>query len=340
MLSVVWCIVAGTVALGACSDDEGAGIGPGATSTTTAAPQAQPDDGVVYVVHAVTTEIRRDGDVVRVVLGGVERRTAWLAGDTSGVLPTAAFVEQWPDLGLGAEPPQAAFVPAAYDQDGAILELSDPVWDEESRVLTYTALAPDEPDESLLGLIADEDGDPPAELPIGQIGATTVMIHQLGDDRPVAPGPTTTTTTSTTTTAPGPTSTSTTSTTVASTPTTPASTTTVFVAAPPPPTAPQPPPQGDPRIITNLTELRLPSAGGSTTFTLRNIGTGVGSWSINTSQGVGISVAPSAGVLFPGSTTTVRVTYDGTYVVDDFKAEVVVVTARGVITIEVTVGGD
>lgn len=339
-MPVVACVVAGGVVFGACSDEEGAGLGPGAASTTST-PAAEDNDGITYVVHAVTTDFLLDGDVLRISLGGVERRTPWLGEDESGVLPTGALIDQWAELGLVADPPQAAFVPAANDQTGAVLELSEPEWDEASRVLTYTAVEPDEVDPALTGFVADADGNPPTSVPNGEIGASTVMIHQPAGEPPTLPAPTTTTTTSTTT--PSSTTTETSTTTSSSLPSTqpppPTTTTTIFVAAPPPPTAPPPPPQGDPRIVASTTSLRLPSAGGSTTFTLRNLGSGVGSWSINGSQGVGISVAPSAGVIFPGALTTVRVTYDGTYV-NDFRAELVVVTAAGPISIEVTVGGN
>jgi hypothetical protein len=340
LLPVVSIVVAGAVVVGACSDDEGAGLGAGETSTTTTAPVAEaPDPGIVYVAHSVTTAIRRDGDIIRVELAGVERRTPWLAGDTSGVVPTGALVEQWDDLGLAADPPQAAFVPADAEQTGVILELSDPTWNEALRQMTFVGVVPEEVDASLVGLVAEPDGDAPAVIPDGEIGAATIMIHQLEGDEPEPPGPTTTTTSTTeptTATTSGPTTT-TSSTVPISTTTT---STTVFVPAPQPPTPPQPPPSGDPRIVASTTELRLPSNGGSTTFTLRNVGSGVGSWSINASQDVGISVAPSSGVIFPGGVTTVGVSYDRTGPADDFRAELLVVTAQGTIAIEVTVGGN
>jgi hypothetical protein len=328
--------LAGLLVFASCSDADRAG-GQTADSTTTTAAGAVTPPGTLYIVDLIDGEIDGDAGTFSVQLLGVQRRTPWLSDAQSGVLSTAGFVDQWDDLGLGDTPPQAALVPADADEQGLFLELSTPTWDEEARVLEFEAIVASEVPDRIAGLVPD-----PADDPTTWTGAGSLFIYQPGDvvpDEDDGPSPTTTTTSTTTTT--------TTSTTIPPTPATqdpstssiPTTTTTIFVPPPTPPVTPAPPPTGDPRIITSTTAIRLPSAGGSTTFTIRNLGSGVGSWSVNTPEDVGIGVAPSSGVLFPGSSTTILVSYDGSFEVNDFATQLILVTSNGTAAIEVTVAG-
>ena len=90
--------------------------------------------------------------------------------------------------------------------------------------------------------------------------------------------------------------------------------------------------------MADVSNLSVESVGGSsTTFTLRNIGSGVGSWSTAVPGVTGLSLAPSSGLLFPGSSTTVRVTYDGSGPNNDFAANIIQTTASGRTVIHITV---
>lgn len=339
---VVQLVIVASLSLASCSDDEPTTLSPGGASTTqppTSAP-SNADAGVLYLQHAVTASIEADGDVLRVMLNGVERRSQWLTNTGAGTVPTGQITTDWEDLGLEETRPQAALVPASADEGGALLELGEPAWEESTRVLVYEATIPSTPDPRLEGMISGDLNDPP-----GQLGALTIVIHHPdGDAVPESRPTTTTTTTASTTTTVASGSTTTTSTLPPTSDgtgpvTIPTTTTTVFVPPPPPPTAPQPPPEGDPRIVANTDAIRLPSAGGTTTFTLRNVGSGVGSWYITAPTRVGITVAPSSGLLFAGSSTSIQVTYDGTYEVDDFATSLTVVTPTGRITIDILVAG-
>jgi hypothetical protein len=328
----------GLLGAGACTDDGAATDRAGTTPPT--APADEPG-GILYVVDAVGTQIEVDGDVLRVRLVGVERRVPWFGDEQSGVLTTSGFVEQWDDLGFEDVPPQAALVPASGEEPTVVVTLADPVWNDQDRVLLFDGEVVSDVDPQLAGF-EGTSSDSPATLE----GAVTMFVHQpdgqLPDEDVV--GPTTTTTRPTTTTTEDQ-PTTTTSSTVPTTPQDPSTsvlpttTTTIFVAPPTPPTTPPPPPDGDPLIVSSTTSIRLPSGGGSTTFSIRNTGTGVGSWSMNIPPDVGISVAPSSGLLFPGSSTTVRVTYDGSFVANDFATQLLIVTTSGTIAIEVTVAG-
>lgn len=334
-----------TLLLGSCSSNEGAGLAPGSadtsvpvtTSTTTTQVAAT---GVLYLQSAITAMIVAEdtGDGYQVAFEGTQRRTEWVGSDASGVVGTSDLVEQWPGLGLDQEPPQAALVPADAAETGVLLTLSDPRWDENARLLRYAATVPDEADPRLEGLVPD-----PPDDPVGRLGVVTIFINQPEAESVAQAAPPTTTTTvaPTATTS----TTSTTSTTVAgplqSTPATPLPTTTTTLEVPPPPPPPPPPPiEGEPDLRASTGVLRVPSGGGSRSFILRNVGTGVGSWATTATYSTGIRVAPSSGFLLPGSQTTIDVSYDGTHSTDDFTTPLVIVTSNGPITVLLEVRGD
>lgn len=307
----------------------------------------------MYIEHAVAARLETEGDDYTLVLEGTERRTEWLSADGSGVLPTASFVEQWRDLGLEATPPQAALVPASYTDVPRILELRAPEWDEQARRLVYRATTPETVDPRLEGMATE-----PVDDPTGEFTSVTLFIsHPTGAGVPVSgPAPTTSTSVAdeetTSTTSPSSTTTPPPSTTIAPPtsgvpatlptptglpPTSPTSPpTTPFTT--PPTRPPTPPPTGDPDIVANVTEVRLTSVvGSSTTFTVRNQGSGVGSWSAAVSKETGLSLAPSSGLLFPGKSTVIRVTFDGPGPNNDFADAIILTTAGGRTSIRVEV---
>jgi hypothetical protein len=335
-----------TLLLLSCSSDEGAGLAPGSVDSsvapTTATTEA-PETGVLYLQSAITATIspQEAGEGFQVVLEGTQRRTEWIGADASGVVGTTDLVEQWPGLGLDQDPPQAALVPADPAERGVLLTLSDPRWDEGARVLRYAATLPETPDARLAGLVPDAPDDP-----AGRLGVVTVFINQPQAESVAQAPPSTTTTTTTAPDTVSPSSTTSTTTTtvpgsIVSTPATPAPTTTTTFEVPPPPPPPPPPPiEGEPDLRASTGVLRLPSEGGSRSFTLRNVGTGVGSWATTATYSTGIRLAPSSGFLLPGSQTTIEVSYDGTHSTDDFTTPLVIVTSNGSITVLLEVRGD
>lgn len=331
----------------ACSGEEGAGVGP-AAATSTAPPVATTppgpdatDPGVLYVQHAVVAQVTRSGDIYLLTLEGAERRTQWVGGDDGGVIGTGDLVDQWTELGLDEQAPRAALVGTDPAQPAALLELAEPRWDGPGRVLVYQAVPIADADPRLEGLAPD-----PPQDPEGTFESVTLWIHTPETAIPTATTTTTTTTTSTTTTStttpapttPGPGPTSTTTAVRPLPPVTPAPTVPSTPVPTPPPT---PPPSGEPNLVASTTVVRIPTTGGSASFVLRNIGSGVGSWSAIPPKDVGIAVAPSSGLIFPGSSTTVRVTYDGTGgPANDFQTSMRINTASGPIVIVIEVAGD
>jgi len=350
-------VVAPLLALSACSSagpTQQSQVGPDRSPTTSRGPATtalapDPVPGIVYVAHAVAASIEADdeGQLV-LVLEGTERRTEWLTAEASGMLPTASFVEQWRDLGLDADPPQAALIPASYTESPRVLVLQAPEWDEEARRLVYRATVPEEIDPRLEGMAPDPVGDPAGEL----TAVTLFISHPTGAEVPTSgPVPTTSTTIedeATTTTGPSSTTTPPPSTTVVPPssglpatvppPTVLPPTTPPTAPSTPPTPPPTRPPAGEPDIVADVTEVRLTSVvGSSTTFTVRNQGSGVGSWSAAVSRETGLSLAPSSGLLFPGKSTVIRVTFDGPGPNNDFADAIILTTAGGRTSIRVEV---
>ncbi len=347
----------------ACSQDEGTDLTPAGNDLTVPAPTttiptsttSTPEPleiGVLYVLHAVTADIERGGAGYTLTLEGVERRTQWVTAGDGGTVPTGSLVDQWADLGLDSDVPDAALVPAQPDTGGVRLELSAPLWDEQARKLSYQVDLASAVDPRLHGLVPDQPSDP-----LGRYGTATLWVHttttQTPGDEPPTPTttttePTSTSTTTSTTTSPGPPSSTAPPNTPTSTPTLPTLPPTLPTLPPTLPPLTSPPtsgPGGEPAIVANKTTVRIPTTGGVGTVVLRNSGTGVGSWSAVPPRDVGISVSPSSGLLFPGSSTTVRITYDGVggpanQFADDFKTELRITTAQGSIVVTIEVAGD
>jgi hypothetical protein len=71
---------------------------------------------------------------------------------------------------------------------------------------------------------------------------------------------------------------------------------------------------------------------------LTNVGTGVGSWSMTPQIGTGFSTSPVGGYLFPGSSITVTVFYNGQGPAPDFATRIELLTTSGLYLIPIVVG--
>jgi hypothetical protein len=323
-------LVAGLLLFGACSEatpNQTVSAPRGTTPETTEPPEPTP---VLYVQHALfgTTAIDETGTTL--TLSGVDQVTSWVADDEGGVLATADFIASWTDLGLDADPPQAALVPADPALSPVALELSSPGWDAERRTVTYRVRPVAEPPPRLAGMITDPD----AVLP-PTFTSASLLIDQ--PDAPDLPRPAETTTTTTTlppdtvapvdpappASTPAPTSGST------RTPAPP-----VAPPAPPPPS----PPSGPAQFTASPSSLTFPAGGGTRQFTLYNTGAGVGSWSVSPEVGTGLSASPVGGYLFPGSSVVVSVFYNGQGPVGDFSSRIEILTSSGRIEIRAGIG--
>jgi hypothetical protein len=326
-------LVAGLLLLGACSDpssNQTVSAPQGSTPETTEAPEPTP---VLYVQHALFGTTTTDETGTTLTLSGVDQVTSWVADDEGGVLTTTDFIGSWTDLGLDAEPPQAALVPADPTLSPVALELSSPAWNAESRIVTYRVRPVSRPRPRLAGM----DADPDAAIPETDTAAS-LLIDQ--PDAPGMPRPAVTTTTTTTTLPPD----------------TPAPDTAVEPAPPastqpptsgssrsnpaPPiaPPAPPSPPSGPPQFSASPSTLLFPAGGGRAQLTLINAGSGVGSWSVSPEVGVGLSASPVGGYLFPGSSVTISVFYNGSGPAGDFSSRIEVKTSSGVFEIIARVG--
>lgn len=286
---------------------------------------------ILYVQHALLGSSTTDQDGLSLSLAGVDQVTTWSSDDGAGALPTGELVNRWDEFGLGDEPPQAALVPAAADAltleaNTVVVELSDPVWDAGQRQLTYQARVAADPDPRLADMASEGAVVPPV------FQAVTLLIHQ--EEAPYAPStPSTTTTTTTSTTITPPTT--------AGVPTTPPQSQTPSSPGPPltaPPSS-TPPPTGPAVFIVTPGSLTFPpGVPGLKTVTLQNIGSGLGSWSADPQLGTGMSVTPSSGFLFPGSSVVISIAYSGSGPNSDFDSVIKVLATSGEIRIPIRVG--
>lgn len=325
-------LVAACVVLGACSQRA-----TNETTGTTAAPPTtrpvEPSRDVLYVQHALLGTTTSDQNGTTLTLTGVDQVMTWTTDDESGVLPTADFIASWADLGLDGDNPQAAFVPADVAQSPVVVELSNPAWDGERRTITYRVRPVTEPEERLRGMVRD----PNATLP-EQFDVATLVISQ--PDAPALPeAPTTTTTT--TVPPPPPETAPLDPSTATSAPSTSSRATTAnptVIVPPPEPPPPEDPPVGPSQFTFSPVSLEFPVNGGTRTIQLTNVGAGVGSWSMSPDIGTGLSVSPVGGYLFPGSSVTVTIQYNGRGPARDFAASIELLTSSGRYLIPVVVG--
>ena len=316
--------------LAACSNETSPGTGPGqavAARTDAPPPEAAPETPLppIFVQHGLTGSVEVDAGEPVVVVRGIDPIMVALGSEDASTLSIEDFHAEWDDA--DAEQPQAAAVFGDPEHEPALVSLSEPSWNPTTRTVTYGIGVPTERDPRLDG-IAPTGATLPDEFDL-----VTLYITWPGPD--TVPAPTTTTTTAPTTT------------TTTIPPTLPPVATTTPTPAPSP-TAPDPtpttpatnPPPPGPAIIGATPEVVvLPSAGGSSTFTLRNSGSGAGSWTVRSIASQGISASPSSGILLPSGTTTVTVTYNGHGPADDFLDELKIFTSSGTITVQVIVGG-
>lgn len=327
-------LTAACLVVAACSQggsNETAGPPPTAPTTTTT--PDEPDRSVLYVQHALFGTAATDDTGTTLTLTGVDQTMAWTTADEGGTLPTADFIAAWSELGLDADNPQAAFVPADVDESPVIIELSNPAWDGERRTVTYRVRPVTDPDDRLAGMVTE----PSATLP-REFSVASLLINQ--PDAPHLPEPSSPTTTTTLPAQPPETAPPDTSA-PPQTPSTSSRSTTAnppVVPAPPPAPPPDGPPEGPAQFTFSPTRLEFPREGGTRTIQLTNIGTGVGSWTMSPDIGTGISVSPVGGYLFPGSTVNVTVRFDGVGPTGDFAAKIELLTSSGRYLITVVVG--
>jgi hypothetical protein len=316
--------------LAACSPSANkADAGGTADPTTTLTPTTASDSGsgeVMYVLHALVVTVDLSGSPGTLALSGVDQSTVWSTSTTTGVSSTDDFVHSWNDLGFADQPPQAALIYGDPHIRPVVVELHTPAWNNVSRTMLYEVARPEKIEPQFANLLVPAKGQ--TQRPQGPTAAT-LLINQTGSSKvPPRPSPTTTTTipqsqtTTTTTPSTGPTTGS----------TIPPNTT-------PGGTTPSPVPTGTPRLQVSKTRLHFATSGGTETFTVTNVGTGVGSWSARISADVGLSVSPRSGVLFPGKSVTVAVTYDPAGgPATDFNATLIFRSGADVTNIAVTVG--
>jgi hypothetical protein len=286
--------------------------------------QSEAPLSIMYVQHAILGSSETDQDGLTLTLAGVDQITTWSSASSAGAFSTTEFVERWDEFGLDDDPPDAALVPAGTADGSVVVELSEPVWDEGQRVLTYQARVAADPTPRLADLV-DEGAAVPALF-----GAMTLMIHQ--EEAPYVPStPSTTTTTLAPATTEAPPTTS--GTTAPPSPTTP-----LTGPAPTSPPSSTPPPTGPPVFVVEPSELVFPTVASLRTFTLRNIGSGLGSWSAEPQVGTGMNVTPSSGFLFPGSSVGISVAFNGTGPANDFATYIRVLATSGEIRVPIRVG--
>lgn len=342
------------LAASACSgEDRGAGVGAGAApeggeAQATTAPTAGPtaaEEEVLLVVHALQGRVAEDDGTFSVTLSGVDRRMSWFAAENGGITSTGQFAgAQLDELQTDDVTLQAVFVPGDPTYEAVLLEVDDASWDDETRILRLEATVPS----NRLPRLSEMAPEPEARLPSA---FSLVTVFFAYDDPELLPSPTTTsTTTTTTTTTPEPTTSAPDPTSPDEPPESPPATPRPTVAVPPTtgatPPPPAPPrttiPSGTPDIRVTPQQLRIGPGGGSVDLTIRNIGTGVGSWSSGSDRGKGITVSPTSGFLFPGSRTRVTVSYDPSALSPsepkDFRSRVEIFTPNGTVVIPLIVG--
>lgn len=300
---------------------------PGPTSTTTSVPE-DPDRDILYVQHALFGTTATDETGSTLTLSGVDQVTTWTTSETGGVLTTADFIESWSDLGLDRDNPEAAFVAADPDLSPVIVGLSDPAWDNERRTITYRVRTIADPASPLENMVTDPGATLPEEFTVASL-----LISQ--PDAPELPEatPTTTTTLPPVETVP------------------PAQTTPTDGGTPPvsprpgpspvptpPPSPTSPPPSGPAQFTFSPQTLTFPVTGGTRTIVINNVGSGVGSWSLSPQIGTGITASPVGGYLFPGSSVTVTVQFNGRGPAPDFATTMELLTSNGLYLIPVVVG--
>jgi hypothetical protein len=298
-------------------------------STTTTTPADDTDRDILYVQHALfgTTAADETGSIL--TLSGVDQVTTWTTADDGGVLPTADFIESWSELGLDRDNPQATFVPADPEQSPVVVVLSDPAWDSERRTITYRVRTVADPSPPFGAM----ESDPGATLP-EVFTVATLLISQRDAPELPAPTPTTTTTVPPQETIPAPDPDAPPGGAPPAAP--PAPSPSPFPTPSPSPTSP--PPSGPAQFTFSPGTLNFPMAGGVRTLTIRNVGSGVGSWSLSPDIGTGITASPVGGYLFPGSSVTVAVQFSGRGPASDFGAEIELLTSNGFFVIPVVVG--
>jgi hypothetical protein len=300
---------------------------PGPSTTTTLA--AAPDQDILYVQHALFGTTATDETGSTLTLSGVDQVTSWTTAGAGGVLTTADFVESWGDLGLDRDNPDAAFVSADPDQSPVVVSLSDPAWDGERRTITYRVSTVTDPNPPLGDMVTD----PSATLP-EVFAVSRLLINQPGADELPQPASTTTTTAlppetvqppDTDVTSENPTS-----------PPPPAPGPSPFPSPQPSPTSP--PPSGPAQFVFEPGSFNFPVSGGVRTLLIRNVGSGVGSWTVTPQLGTGITASPVGGYLFPDSSVTVTLQFNGRGPANDFNTTIELLTSNGIFLIPVVVG--
>ncbi len=329
--------VAATVAVlvlmaAACSGDATteAGISEAAAGdigSATREPATRSSRSPVYVQHGLTGTVETDAGQPVVVVRGVDPIVVYLGTDDAATSTVEDFHAEWEGLSSDENPPQAAFVFGDPTHEPALASLSDPTWNPTTGTATYGIGIPAERDPRLDG-IAPTGATLPDEFEM-----VTMYVAWPGPETVPAP-PTTMTTPTTTSTTPAALST-------AAAPTqAPVPSPTAPTEAPQPPTTPTSSLPSGPALVTaSPGEVRLPSAGGFSTFTLRNTGSGAGSWTVQSIASQGISTSPSSGILLSSGATTVTVTYNGHGPADDFLDQLKIVTSSGSIIVDVVVDG-
>ena len=169
-------VVVLAVSLGACGDDDG-----GSTDSDGEGVDAPPSLLYVQQAELGTFEPGNGGDSSTLTLQGVAPRTVYFSDRPdriSGTLPNEDFV-RLETLFAPDDPPNAAVVvsdSSSEDQDVAIVELSNPRYDEPAGTFSYTAVLVDEAPDGLGNWAQDQDSSLPETL-----GAFSLFIDNTED---------------------------------------------------------------------------------------------------------------------------------------------------------------
>lgn len=142
----------------ATSDEPAAAVGSADTgmdatrdSPTSSADRGQAGVGLLYVARAGQGTSVGVGTEVQVILTDADASVLWFQdrpGRAAGSMRMSEFVGSWAEVGFAQDPPNAVIRHSGSDEEGrprsasglgTVIEMSDPVWDQPSGTLRFTA---------------------------------------------------------------------------------------------------------------------------------------------------------------------------------------------------------
>ncbi len=119
--------------------------------------------GLLFVMRAdvgAAEPAEGDSEQLNVTLSDVDPRVLWYHDrpePSAGEMRLSGFVGQWHDLGFDADPPEAVLRHAGEGGAGAdvVVVIRDPVWDQPTSTLRFTAVLAEGSSETLPWLMSD-----------------------------------------------------------------------------------------------------------------------------------------------------------------------------------------